>query len=263
MSDAPTPFVPSVPESGQPGQPVVPAVPPVPPVEGTPAPRYGEFAPVESAPVGSADVGSTPVGSAPAAPAPVAAAAGQPAMYSGTAAPVAPQAGYPQQGYTQGYAQQGYAQGYPQQAQPGYPQPGYAQAGPVYGQPGFGSTPGPKRRTWDVVLTIILLVLGLGGTLLGVLYGIIFSSPELIDDAFRQQGLGGFDGEVGATPLVLIVSHVVLYLVAAGLSILLLVKKKIAFYIPLIAGVVAAVIFWAALIMLMLSDPDFAGTYGR
>jgi hypothetical protein len=199
-------------------------------------------------------------------------------MYSGTTTPGAPAAGYdapsaPAQ-QSPGYPAAGYPQaqsGYPQQpgySQPGYPQQGYPQAAypqtaPVYGQPGFGSTPAPKRRTWDVVLTIILLVLGLGGTLLGVLYGIIFSSPELIDDAFRQQGLGGFDGEVGATPLVLIVSHVVLYLVAAGLSILLLVKKKIAFYIPLIAGVVAAVIFWAALIMLMLSDPDFAATYGR
>src|SRR5690606_4659819 len=172
------------------------------------------------------------------------------------------QSGYPQQqGYPQqpGYSQPGYPQpGYPQ---PGYPQAAYPQAAPVYGQPGFGSTPAPKRRTWDVVLTIILLVLGLGGTLLGVLYGIIFSSPELVDDAFRQQGLGGFDGEIGATPLVLIVSHVVLYLLAAGLSILLLVKKKIAFYVPLIAGVVAAVIFWTALIMLMMTDPSFVSTY--
>jgi hypothetical protein len=260
MSDAPPPSVPPTPDPGQQ------ATPAVPPVEGSPAPRYGEFAPVESA--------QTPAAAAP----------GQPVMYSGTTTPGAPAAGYdaasapaqqnpgyPAAGYPQ--AQSGYPQqqGYPQQpgySQPGYPQQGYPQAAypqtaPVYGQPGFGSTPAPKRRTWDVVLTIILLVLGLGGTLLGVLYGIIFSSPELIDDAFRQQGLGGFDGEVGATPLVLIVSHVVLYLVAAGLSILLLVKKKIAFYIPLIAGVVAAVIFWAALIMLMLSDPDFAATYGR
>lgn len=265
MSDAPPPSVPPTPDPGQQ------ATPAVPPVEGSPAPRFGEFAPVESA--------QTPAAAAP----------GQPVMYSGTTTPGAPAAGYdapsapaqqnpgyPAAGYPQ--AQSGYPQqqGYPQQpsySQPGHPQQGYPQQGypqaaypqvaPVYGQPGFGSTPAPKRRTWDVVLTIILLVLGLGGTLLGVLYGIIFSSPELIDDAFRQQGLGGFDGEVGATPLVLIVSHVVLYLVAAGLSILLLVKKKIAFYIPLIAGVVAAVIFWAALIMLMLSDPDFAATYGR
>ena len=129
----------------------------------------------------------------------------------------------------------------------------------------YTATDDPKRAL-ATLHTLQLSRAALVGTLImamAPLLAIIFSSPELIDDAFRQQGLGGFDGEVGATPLVLIVSHVVLYLVAAGLSILLLVKKKIAFYIPLIAGVVAAVIFWAALIMLMLSDPDFAATYGR
>jgi hypothetical protein len=95
-----------------------------------------------------------------------------------------------------------------------------------------------------------------------VLYGIIFSSPELLDDAFRQQGLGGFDGDPGAAPLVLVASHVILYVIAAGLSILLLVKKKIAFYVPLVAGVIAAIIFWTAIVMVMASDPDFASTYG-
>lgn len=234
MSDAPQPSVPPVPDSG--AAPTPPA-----PVAGTPAPRYGEFAPVEQT---------------PAAPAPPA--------YPGTAsaAPVGyPHAAQSPTGYPQSTPQQqGYSQqGYPQ---PGYPQPAYAQQGPVYGQPGFGQTPIKRRRTWDVVLTIILLVLGLGGMLLGVLYGVIFSSPELIDDAFRQQGLDGFNGSVGATPLVLILSHVVLYLAAVGVSILLLIKKKIAFYVPLIAGVVAAIVFWAALVSLMLTDPAFSTMYG-
>jgi len=214
MSEPTTPSIPPVP-----GQPLASAP------EGVPAPRYGEFAPVESAqPVAPA----TPAaGGIPAAP-------GQPAMYSG--APVAPQT--------------------PAAA------PAYAQAAPVYGQPGFAGTPAPKRRTWDLVLTIILLVLGAIGMLIGIFYGIAFSSPQIIDEAFRQQGLGGFDGEIGATPLVIIASHVILYLVAAGLSILLLVKKKIAFYVPLIAGVVAAIIFWTALVMLMMSAPSFGEMYG-
>lgn len=219
MSDAPQQPVPATPDAG------ASPVPPI-PAAGTPAPKYGEFAPVEQAPAGA--VPPTYPGAASAAP--------QPAY------PHATQPAYPQGAYPQGA--------------------GYAQPGPVYGQPGFGGAPVAKRRTWDVVLTIILLVLGLGGMLIGVLYGIIFSSPELIDDAFRQQGFNGFNGEVGATPLVLILSHVVLYLVAAGLSILLLIKKKIAFYVPLAAGVIAAVVFWAALFALMLSDPSFSSSAG-
>ncbi|RQP11972.1 MAG: hypothetical protein EAS51_04130 [Microbacteriaceae bacterium] len=254
MSEPSQPPVPPVEPAAGSVPPVEPAAPAA-PVAGIPAPRYGEFAPVEAPPAAAQPA-------APEAPQGIPAAPGQPVMYSGTAAP---QQGYPQPAYPQ---QQQYPQpGYPQQqyAQPAYPAPGYAQpvyGQPVYGQPGFAGAPAPRRRTWDVVLTIILLVLGLGGMLLGVLYGVLFSSPELLDEGFREQGLGGFDGEVGAAPLVLIASHVVLYLVALGVSILLLVKKKIAFYVPLVAGVVAAIVFWGSIIAVMASDPDFARMSG-
>ena len=48
-----------------------------------------------------------------------------------------------------------------------------------------------------------------------------------------------------------------LFVVAACLSILLLVKRKVAFYVPLIAGVVAAVMFWVVVFGVFLSDPGF------
>lgn len=244
-------------------EPNSPAIPPVPttPEAGQPAPKYGEFAPVEPA--------AAPV--PPAAPAAPAAAPGYPAASAYPAAPEAP--AQPAYGQQQPYAQQqpyGQQPQYGQQpayGQPAYQQPAYGQqpgyGQPVYGQPGFGAAPAaPRRRTWDVVLTIILLVLGLGGLSLGVLYGVIFSSPELLDQVFQQQGLGGFDGEIGYGPTIIIVSHVVLYLLALGLSILLLVKRKVAFYVPLSAGVIAAIIFWGALIAIMMSDPDFMSVYG-
>ncbi|MFT4028418.1 MAG: DUF6264 family protein, partial [Protaetiibacter sp.] len=136
-----------------------------------------------------------------------------------------------------------------------YPQQAYPQ--PVYGQPGFAAPGVPRRRTWDVVLTIALLVLGLIGALIGVLYGFLFSQPEMFDEGLRQQGWDGFNGEVGAAPLVLVLSHTLLYLVAAGVSILLLVKKKIAFYVPLSIGVLAAIIFWVTVFGVLLSDPQF------
>lgn len=278
MSEPTTPPVPPAQEPGQQAaQTAAPAT-----AEGVPAPRYGEFAPVE--PSTDAAPASPAAPATPDGASGIAAAPGQPATYAGGAGTVAPgypqqqypggpQTGYPQQGHPQqhpqpgypqqGYPQQGYPQqGYPQQGYPqgGYPQPGYAQ--PVYGQPGFAGAPVPKRRTWDVVLTIVFLVLGLGGMLLGVLYGVLFSSPELLSEGFQQQGLGEFNGEVGAAPAILIASHVVLYLIAVGLSILLLVKKKVAFYVPLIAGVLAAVIFWVAIFMVIASDPDFASTAG-
>jgi len=119
----------------------------------------------------------------------------------------------------------------------------------------------PRRRTWDIVLTIVFLVLGLGGLSFALLYAWIFSQPELLDDAFRQQGFSGFSGDVGSAGAIIAISHVVLYLLALGLSILLLVKKKIAFYVPLAAGVIAAVVFWGTLVAVIMSDPNLVSEY--
>jgi hypothetical protein len=145
--------------------------------------------------------------------------------------------------------------------------PGYEYAAPAAppaygvapsGAPAYG-TPVRRRRTWDVVLTIILLVVGLFGMIIGLVYASIFADPTLVrqvfDEAFRQYGLGSWNGSVGAAPTVIAVSHIVLYLVALGVGILLLVTKRIAFWVPLAAGVVAAIVFWAALYSVVLSDP--------
>ena len=98
---------------------------------------------------------------------------------------------------------------------------------------------------------------------LGLVYAWIFSQPELLDEVFRQQGFSGFSGDSGSGGAIIAISHVVLYLVAVGLSILLLVKKKIAFYVPLAAGVIAAVIFWGTLIAIVSSDPALLTEYSN
>lgn len=149
---------------------------------------------------------------------------------------------------------------YGEYAPPGYVPPVYEQypgaAAPVPAQaPG-----GRRRRTWDVVLTIVLLVLGLIGTALGLVYAAILTTPGLLDEALRQQGYGGFSGEIGDAPTIIIVSHIALYLVAVVLSIVLLVKRFIAFWVPLAAGVIAAVIFWVTLTGVLLSDPNLVPT---
>jgi hypothetical protein len=137
-----------------------------------------------------------------------------------------------------------------------------AYAAPAYGTPGAGPAypAAPKRRrTWDLVLTIILLIVGLFGMGIGLIYAAIFSDPALVqdvfDEAYGQSGLGGWNGSVGAAPAVIAVSHIVLYLLAAGVSIPLLIKNKIAFWVPLAAGVIAAIVFWGSLFAIVLSDP--------
>lgn len=143
---------------------------------------------------------------------------------------------------------------------PTYAAPTYA--APAYGTPGAGAAypaPPKRRRTWDLVLTIILLIVGLFGMGIGLIYAAIFSDPALVqevfDQAYGQSGLGGWNGSVGAAPAVIAVSHIVLYLAAVGVSILLLIRNKIAFWVPLTAGVIAAIVFWGSLFAIVLSDP--------
>jgi hypothetical protein len=138
-------------------------------------------------------------------------------------------------------------------------------AAPAYGTPAYGAgLPVVKRRrTWDLILTVILLVVGLFGLVIALFYAWAFSDPVLLDQALGQGGLGGFDGTIGAGPTIIVVSHVALYLVALGVSILLLIKNKIAFWVPLSAGVIAAIVFWGVLVSIVLSDPDMMGNYYR
>jgi len=133
---------------------------------------------------------------------------------------------------------------------------------PTYAAPAY-APPVRKRRTWDVVLTSILLVLGLFGTVAALGYAAIFATPDLLDQTMATQGYSGFAGNVGNAPAVLLISHIALYLLALGLSIPLLVRGKVVvFWIPLTIGVVAAIIFWAVVISVFTSDPGFLSRYG-
>jgi hypothetical protein len=178
----------------------------------------------------------------------------QPAIPPVPPAPPAPPAPAPQYGE---YAAQTPP---PASAPTPAPQYGYAAPLPEYGYP--VAKPGRQRRTWDLVLTIVLLAIGLFGAGIGVIYGVIFSIPGLWADAFAQQGYGTFDGDTGAAGAILILSHALLYLATVGVSIFMLVKKFITFWVPLSVGVIAAIIFWATVTSVILSDPDFMSTYG-
>jgi hypothetical protein len=191
------------------------------------------------------------------------------------APPAAPEPERPEVPKYGEYAENTYGvPGYPasQSAPPAAPPAPAAPGMPAYGVPGYGApgygapayaAPVRKRRTWDLVLTIILLVLAVFGVLIGLVYAGIFASPDLLDQAMQQQGYGGFSGDPGAAPAVLAISHIVLFLAAVGLSIPLLIRGRIVvFWIPLTAGVIAAIIFWVTVFAVILSDPGFISKYG-
>ncbi|MEO5534259.1 MAG: DUF6264 family protein [Pseudolysinimonas sp.] len=138
--------------------------------------------------------------------------------------------------------------------------PGYAAAGvaPVYGAMPVVKT----RRTWDLVLTIILLVVGLFGMLLGVFYGWIFLHPDLLVQTLQRQGYNIGSADTSSAGVALILSHVVLYLIAAGVGIFLIIRKTLAFWVPLAIGVIAAIVFWGIVLTTIVNLPGFS-TIGR
>ena len=114
------------------------------------------------------------------------------------------------------------------------------------------------------MLTVVLLVVGLFGMATGILFAVTFGDPaflEAFQDALAQQGLSG-DLDFSGFATIVLVSHVLLYLVALGLSIPLLITKRIAFWVPLTAGVVAAIVFWGGYFVVIFSAVDLSGYSG-
>lgn len=162
-----------------------------------------------------------------------------PAGYVPPSAPVAPSNPY----------------GIPGYAAPATPSNSYGM--PTAMAPGYAALP-RKRRTWDTVLTSILLVLALFGTVIALLYAWIFSNPTLLAETMASAGFGGFSGSVGAASTILVASHIGLFVVTAALSIVLLVRGRIVvFWVPLAAGFVAAIVFWVVVFSVITSDPSF------
>lgn len=160
------------------------------------------------------------------------------------------------------YAPEGYVPPAPVDA-PMRPAPGYeyAAAGQPFGAASYPAQPGGRaRKTWDLVLTVVLLVMAVFGAGFGVIYGFLLMDPELLSQAFEQQGYPGFNGDAGAAPAVLLVSHVVLFLIAVGGGIALLLTRRVAFWLPLACGVVAAFFFWGSIFSVVASDPGFIST---
>jgi hypothetical protein len=143
-------------------------------------------------------------------------------------------------------------------AAPPVVQPAPAYGVPAYGTPVYGAPVAPTgRRTWDLVLTIILFVMAVIGAGLGIFYGVIFLTPGLFAEVLGQQGYGTPSIATEGPGAVIVISHLLLFVLGVGIGILLLVKKKVAFYAPLAAGVIAAIIFWVVASQVFLSIPGF------
>ncbi len=112
-----------------------------------------------------------------------------------------------------------------------------------------------------MALTVGLLVLGLLGTLLGVVTaaGLEFSLRQ----QYELADLGPYTApeSLPGIQLTIVISHIVLFLAALGLAVPRLVAGRLAFWVPLAAGVVAALVFWACMVAVIVGDPTLLDAY--
>jgi len=128
-----------------------------------------------------------------------------------------------------------------------------------------GAAPVRRRRTWDLVLTIALLAYGFM-TVLASLSGAA-DLGRTVEQVYAIQGLGTYTPTALAGTLTTVanVAQVALLVLAVWVSYRLLKAGRIAFWVPLAAGALAAVLVGILGLTLMVSDPaflDYVGSAG-
>ncbi|MHA7986077.1 DUF6264 family protein [Rathayibacter sp. CAU 1779] len=114
------------------------------------------------------------------------------------------------------------------------------------------------RHPADRVITIALLVLGLYNVITTIM-----QRSDIPDEIALLYSSAGITGDYTVTSLTGTVADVIaivsmaLWVVAAGLSTLTILRGRIAFWIPLVAGVLASLVNSAGLLVLVFHDPVF------
>ena len=107
-----------------------------------------------------------------------------------------------------------------------------------------GARAARPRRTWDLVLSIALLLLLLAFTAIAAFAGafLAFASDSCSADSCNY-------GALNAGILIAMISPVVIALVAIIATVLLLVRRRLAFWAPLVAFVLITAVWIGAAIL--------------
>jgi hypothetical protein len=116
----------------------------------------------------------------------------------------------------------------------------------------------PAKRTaprWDRPLTIGLLAFGLLATLYGAIS--LGALPDAMQMIYTQQALGTYTPAASIGPLTSVgaIAVVFVWLATTAVSIGLLLRRRRAFYVPIIGGAVSTVALFAFILTAMLGDP--------
>jgi hypothetical protein len=147
---------------------------------------------------------------------------------------------------------------------------------PAYGEavgqdaqhPHPGPAVAPQRRLradaprWNVSVTLILIVFGFLGMSYSI--GTLNAFPAAIQMMHATENLGDYRAAPPVTPLLTAgsVIQAVIWAVSTGLSIWLLTRKRLSFYVPLVAGVIALIALFVIVSLVLTTDTVLLDFYG-
>lgn len=136
-----------------------------------------------------------------------------------------------------------------------------------YGRPGYGRPypSSPQLRAdaprWNVTTTIVLLVVGFFGMSYSI--GALQSLPANMQFVHSSLKLGKYVQDPSVAPLITggTIAMAGIWAISLGLSVWLLVQKRLAFYVPLVAGIVALITLFVILGLIFSTDPVLLDYY--
>jgi hypothetical protein len=146
--------------------------------------------------------------------------------------------------------------------------PGQQQSHPYaahHGGDGSGDTAPPQLRRaaprWNLGWTIGLLILGFLGMSYSI--GTLNALPSAIQLLHVNQGLGDYTPAASVSAILTAgsITMGVIWVASATITTLLLVRRRLSFYVPLIAGVVAFIALIVFFSIVLTTDPALLNYY--
>ena len=115
---------------------------------------------------------------------------------------------------------------------------------------------------WNAGWSIALLILGFVGMSYSILVLNLF--PSFITLAHQRENLGAYQPapSVGGILTAGSITMGGIWVMSAALTVWLMARKRVSFYVPLVAGVVAFVVLFVFLSAVITTDPGLMNLYG-
>ncbi|NYF10117.1 hypothetical protein HDC94_001273 [Leifsonia sp. AK011] len=131
------------------------------------------------------------------------------------------------------------------------------------GPPPSSDKPEPPRNTRDILITTALLLLGVFDV--ASMWSTFSALGTQLGPAFEQQGVGEFTSIALANSvgMWLNIARAAILVVTIIVSLVLISRGRRAFWVPLVGGVLAAIVLLVLVSYVILNDPAFMQYVGQ